>query len=71
MYIYIERERETNVYSRPVSQGPHKGMGKMLFADFIGTQHNIQLSHGVAVATRCTDANIVLLRSVKGIEFPK
>jgi hypothetical protein len=51
--------------------GVHESVPNSLFADFIGTQHNVELSHGVAVATRCRDQNIVLMRSVKGIEFPK
>mmetsp|Transcript_13323 Transcript_13323/g.36394 ORF Transcript_13323/g.36394 Transcript_13323/m.36394 type:complete len:619 (+) Transcript_13323:44-1900(+) len=55
----------------PGTWGVHAGMERSLFADFIGAQHNLELSHGVAVATRCSDQNVVLLRSVKGIEFPK
>ena len=36
-----------------------------VFADFVGAKHNLLLSHSVAVSTRCSDNNVVLLRSVK------
>ena len=55
----------------PGQWGLHRGFEAALFADFIGTAHNIELSAGIAVATRCADDNIVLMRSVKGLDLPK
>ena len=38
-----------------------------VFADFVGSRHNLRVQpQGLAVSTRCGDANIVLVRSMKG-----
>uniref|UniRef100_A0A7S0J9T8 Nucleotide-diphospho-sugar transferase domain-containing protein n=1 Tax=Calcidiscus leptoporus TaxID=127549 RepID=A0A7S0J9T8_9EUKA len=45
--------------------GVHSELPDTLFADFVGSKHNLRFSHGVAVSNRCGDSNVVLLRSVK------
>jgi len=47
------------------SWGVHSDGSEAVFADFVGAKHNLVLSHSVAVSTRCSDSNVVLLRSVK------
>ena len=37
------------------------------FADFVGAKHNVKfdLTTGMGVSTRCSDSNVVLVRSLK------
>ena len=38
-----------------------------VYADFVGAQHNVRfdLQTGMGVSTRCSDSNVVLVRSIK------
>ena len=47
--------------------GLHPGApAQSFFADFIGAKHNVRMMQsGLAVSTRCSDGNVVLLRSIK------
>jgi len=46
--------------------GAHPGDSAAIFADFVGTRHNVRIMpSGLGISTRCTDNNVVLLRSIK------
>ena len=46
---------------------PDDSSGASVYADFVGAKHNVrfELSTGMGVSTRCSDNNVVLVRSIK------
>ena len=64
--------QEEGVLETPWGKGewglhPSDGAGTAVYADFVGAKHNVrfELSSGMGVSTRCTDNNVVLVRSIK------
>ena len=46
--------------------GAHDSADGVVFADFVGSKHNVRLlPSGLGVSTRCSDANTVLVRSIR------
>jgi len=41
-----------------------------LYADFVGAKHNVRmLESGMGISTRCSDSNVVLVRSIKAAKL--
>ena len=67
-----QRVEDGGVLDTPWGKGQwaiHAGdsSGLSVAADFVGAKHNVRfdLATGMGVSTRCSDSNVVLVRSIK------
>ena len=59
--------KEDGVLETPWGQGAWGLHSQSAFyADFVGAKHNVRvLESGMGISTRCSDNNVVLVRSIK------